>query len=76
MPSRILQLDEDLWLRMDTGQTQYSSPFLSEVKSAAADDVDDTRIAHWGEVTEPGNDVVRPEVVEITATARQTCASS
>ena len=49
---------------MDSGETQYSSPFLSEAKSAAADDGDDTRIAFWGEITKPGNGVVRPEVVE------------
>ena len=55
---------KDLWLRMDTGHTQKSSPFLAEVKNVATDDGDDTRIAYWGEVTEPGNDVVRPEVVE------------
>ena len=26
---------KDLWLRMDTGQTQYSSPFVSEIKAGA-----------------------------------------
>ena len=56
---------KDLWLCMDTGQTQYSSPFLSEVESASADDGDDTRIACWGDVAERGNDVVHPEVVEV-----------
>ena len=34
------------------------------MKSTVADDGDDTRIAYWGEVAEPGNDVVRPEVVD------------
>ena len=51
---------KDLWLRMDTGQTHYSSPFLAEAKSAATDD-EHTRVAYWGEVTEPSNAVVRPE---------------
>ena len=46
MPSRIWQFDgKPFKLRMDTGQTQYSSSVLSEVKSAAADDGNDTRIA-------------------------------
>ena len=52
------------WLRVDTGQTQHSSSSLAEVKSAATDDGDDTRIAYWGEFTGPGNNVVRPEVVD------------
>ena len=55
---------KDLWLRMDTGHTQYSSSFLAKVKSAAIDDGDNASIAYWGEVTEPGNDVIRPEVDE------------
>ena len=54
---------KELWLRMDTGQTHYSSPFLIEVKSEAADLAEEP-IAYWGEATEPGNAIVCPEVVE------------
>ena len=64
---QIVQTPEgkSLWRRMDTGQTQYSSPFLVEAQSEATEDKEETRIAYWGEVTEPGNDVVRPEVLHI-----------
>ena len=48
---------------METGQTQYSSPFVTEVKGEAAEPAEEP-IAYWGEATEPGNAVVRPEVVE------------
>ena len=54
---------KDVWLRMDTGHTQYSSSFITEVKSATANDEDDAKQACWGDVAEPDNDVIRPEVV-------------
>ena len=46
---------------MDAGQTQYSSPFVSEMKpdlSVLAEEP----TAYWGEATDPANAVVRPEV--------------
>ena len=54
---------KDLRLRMGTGQTQYSSRFVTEVKGEAAEPVEEP-IAYWGEATEPGNAVVRPDVVD------------
>ena len=35
---------KDLWLRMDPGQTQYSSPFLTEAKGEATDQAEEQRI--------------------------------
>ena len=35
---------------------------FAEVKSVATNDGDDARIAYWGEITEPNNNIVRPEV--------------
>ena len=43
---------KDLWLRMDTGQTQDSSPFLAEVTSVATEDAEHTRIGR-GHRTRP-----------------------
>ena len=53
---------KDLWLKMDTGQTQCSSPFVSAVK-AQSTVIAEEPIVYWGEATDPGNAVVRPEVV-------------
>ena len=53
---------KDLWLKMDTGQTQYLSPFVSEVKDEATVPAEEP-IAYGGEATDPGNAVFRPEVV-------------
>ena len=39
---------KDLWLGMDSGQTQYSSPFVTEVKGDAAEPAEEP-IAYWGE---------------------------
>ena len=55
---------KDLGVRLDSGHTQYSSPFTAEVESATATVSEDAKQAFWGEVTEPGNDIVRTEVVE------------
>ena len=52
---------------MSDGHTQYSSLFIMEVEGAAVHVEDDSRQAHWGEVTEQGNDVVRQEVVEFNS---------
>ena len=49
---------------MDIGHTQYFSPFIAEVKSATANNEDDAKQTCWGEVTEPSNDVIRPDVVQ------------
>ena len=56
---------------MDTGQTQYSSPFLTEVKGEATDQAEEPRLAYWGELADPGTDVVWPEVVEFQPPADQ-----
>ena len=47
---------------MDTGQTQYSSPFVSEIKPDLLVLAEEPT-AYWGEATHPTNAVVRPEVV-------------
>ena len=55
---------KDLWLGTDTGQTQYASPFIAEVKPDWDSSVPaEEPIAYWGEATDPANAVVRPEVV-------------
>ena len=53
---------KDLWLKMDTGQTQYTSPFVAEIK-ADSSVLAEEPTAYWGEATDPANAVVRPEVV-------------
>ena len=53
---------KDLWLKMDAGQTQYSSPFVAEIKTDSSD-LPEELTAYWGEATDPANAVVRPEVV-------------
>ena len=53
---------KDLWLKMDTGQTQYTSPFVAEIKPDSSDLAEELT-AYWGEATDPANAVVRPEVV-------------
>ena len=53
---------KDLWLKMDTGQTQYTSPFVAEIKPDSSD-LAEEHTAYWGEATDPANAVVRPEVV-------------
>ena len=53
---------KDLWLKMDTGQTQYTSPFVAEIKTDSSDLAEEPT-AYWGEATDPTNAVVRPEVV-------------
>ena len=58
-------------LRMDIGQTQYSSSFLSELKSAAADDGDDSRIAYWGEVTTTTRQDALTKTVVVSTTGAQ-----
>ena len=65
-PWKTIQTPEgkDLWLRMDSGRTQDSSRFIAEVESATATVTEDAKQAFWGEVTEPGNNIARPEVVE------------
>ena len=55
---------KNLWLRTRDGHTQYLSPFIAEVEGATIHLEDDHRQACWGEVSEPGNDIVRQEVVE------------
>ena len=40
------------------------SPLITEVESATGNLEDDARQAYWGEVNEPGNNVVRQEIVE------------
>ena len=52
---------KDLWQKMDTGQTQYSSPFVSEIKPDSLVLAEEPT-AYWG-ATDPANAVVRPEVV-------------
>ena len=62
---------KDLWLRMDTGQMQYSSPFLTEVKEEATDQAGEQKVAFGAEATDPSSDIVRPEVVEFQLPADQ-----
>ena len=45
---------KDLWLRMHDEHTQYSSPFIMQVESAAVHVEDESRQAYWGEVNEQG----------------------
>ena len=47
---------------MDTGQTQYTSPFVAEIKPDSSVLAEEPT-AYWGEATDPANAVVRPEVV-------------
>ena len=47
---------KDLWLKMDTGQTQYTSPFVAEIKP-------EQPRAYWGDATDPANAVERPEAL-------------
>ena len=48
---------KDLWLKMDTGQTQYTSPFVAEIKPDSSDPAEEP-IAYWGgEATDPANAV-------------------
>ena len=63
---KTIQIPEgkDLSLHLDSGHTHYS-PFIAEVESATAAVEDDAKQEFWGEITEPGNDVVRTEVVEV-----------
>ena len=56
---------KDLWLRVDSGHTQYSSLFIAEVESATVH-VDDEKQALRGEVSEPSNIIIRTEVVDFT----------
>ena len=53
---------KDLWLKMDTGQTQYTSPFVAEIKPDSSDPAEEP-IAYWGEATDPANAVQRPETL-------------
>ena len=53
---------KDLWLKMDTGQTQYTSPFVAEIKPDSSDLLEELT-AYWGEAMDPANAVLRPEVV-------------
>ena len=55
---------KDLWLKMDTGQTQYTSPFVAEIKPDSSDPAEEP-LAYWGEETDPANAVQRPEVLVI-----------
>ena len=48
---------KDLWLKMDTGQTQYTSPFVAEIKPDSSDLAEELT-AYWGETTDPANAVV------------------
>ena len=48
---------------MDTGQTQYTSPFVAEIKPDSSDPAEEPE-AYWGEATDPANAVQRPEVIE------------
>ena len=47
---------------MDTGQTQYTSPFVAEIKPDSSDRAEEPE-ACWGEATDPANAVQRPEVL-------------
>ena len=47
---------KDLWLQLTTGNTQYSSPFISEFAETKSAEL----CAYWGDVTEEGNDHVLP----------------
>ena len=51
---------KELWLRMNDGHTQYSSP---EVEGAIFAAMDDNILACWGDLNEPGHDIVHQEVV-------------
>ena len=49
---------EELWLNLYEGHTQYKAPFITE----APEGVDGQSCAfqaYWGEITEPGKDMVR-----------------
>ena len=47
---------------MDTGQTQYTSPFVTEIKPDSSDPAEEP-IGCWGEATDPATAVQRPEVL-------------
>ena len=53
---------KDLWLKMDTGQTQYTSPFVAEIQPDSSDPAEEP-MAYWGEAIDPANAVQRPEVL-------------
>ena len=53
---------KDLWLKMDTGETEYTSPFVAETQPDSSVLAEEPT-AYWGEATDPANAVVRPEVV-------------
>ena len=65
---------KDLWLKMDTGQTQYTSPFVEEIKPDSSVLAEEPT-AYWGEATDPANAVVRPEVVVFQPPGRPACSS-
>ena len=55
---------KDLWLKMDTRETQYTSPFVAEIMPNSSVLAEEPT-PYWGEATEPANAVVRPEVVVV-----------
>ena len=57
---------KNLWLSMSDGHTHYAWPFIAEVEGATAETVDGNPHACWEDVSEPGNDIVRKEVLEFT----------
>ena len=61
---------KNLWLNFDDGHTQHKAPVVTE----APEDLDGQPCAieeYWGEVTEPGNDVVRHEALTVALPALQ-----